>query len=131
MTFEELQAPAPLLRAIAAKGYAAPTPVQEAVLAPALRGRDLLVSSRTGSGKTLAFGMLLARELMPEGEERAAPSRAPLALVVAPTRELALQVSVELGWLLAEAGGRVATCVGGTDIVREMKSLRAGAHVVV
>lgn len=95
MTFDELQPPAPLLAAIAAKGYATPAPVQEAVLAEALRGRDLLVSSRTGSGKTLAFGLLIARELLAEGAERIAPSRAPLALVVAPTRELALQVSVE------------------------------------
>jgi ATP-dependent RNA helicase DeaD len=131
MTFADLQAPAPLLLAIAARGYDTPTPVQEAVLAPALRGRDLLVSSRTGSGKTLAFGLLLAREMLAEGEVRLPRARAPLALVVAPTRELALQVSVELGWVLAPAGASIATCVGGTDVGRELRALRAGAHVVV
>ena len=131
MTFAELDAPAPLLRAIGARGYTVPTPVQEAVLAPALRGRDLLVSSRTGSGKTIAFGFLLARELLPEGQEQLPPTRAPLALVVAPTRELAMQVSAELQWLLAQAGARIATCVGGTDMGLQLRAIKAGAHIVV
>ena len=131
MTFAELEAPAPLLRAIAARGYSAPTPVQEAVLAPGLRGRDLLVSSRTGSGKTIAFGFLLGRELLPEGTEVLPPTRTPLALVVAPTRELAMQVSAELQWLLAQTGARIATCVGGTDMGLQLRAIKAGAHVVV
>ena len=131
MTFAELEAPAPLLRAIAARGYETPTPVQEAVLAEGLRGRDLLVSSRTGSGKTVAFGMVVAQEILPPGVEQLPHAAAPLALVVAPTRELALQVATELSWLFAQAGGRVATCVGGTDMGRELRSLREGPHIVV
>ena len=93
--FDQLEIPAPILRAIAARGYESPTPVQEAVLAAELRGRDLLVSSRTGSGKTLAFGLVLARELLGTSEKFAA-APTPLALIVAPTRELAHQISVEL-----------------------------------
>ena len=129
-TFAQLEAHPALLSAILARGYAEATPVQEAVLAPEARGRDLLVSSRTGSGKTVAFGLAIAQELLGEAA-RLAPSRTPLALVVAPTRELALQVSVELSWLYLQAGARVATCVGGTDISRELRGLRDGPHLVV
>jgi len=118
-----------LARALTAQGYGAPTPVQQAVL-EAPQDRDLLVSAQTGSGKTVAFGMAAAWPLLGEAErfERAA---APPALVIAPTRELALQVSRELTWLYAEAGAVVATCVGGMDARREQRALAAGAHIVV
>src|SRR3954454_6348346 len=77
-----------LATALAQRGYETATPVQAAVLAPELAGRDLLVSSQTGSGKTVAFGTLIADSLL------AAPAAAaPRALVVAPTRELGVQVS--------------------------------------
>ena len=111
MTFPEL--PTPLSEALSARGYAAPTPVQLAVLEPDARGRDLLVSAQTGSGKTVAFGLAIADELLDAG--RLPAPREPLGLIVAPTRELALQVSRELSWLYGKAGGRVATCVGGMD----------------
>src|SRR5438552_15261734 len=97
-----------LARALAAQGYQTPTPVQAAVVeAPA---QDLLVSAQTGSGKTVAFGRAAAGPLLGEAErfERAA---APLGLVIAPTRELAQQVSRELEWLYKEAGGKIVTCV--------------------
>jgi ATP-dependent RNA helicase DeaD len=127
MTFENLP---PLLRdALAARGYAAPTPVQAAVLADEADGRDLLVSAQTGSGKTVAFGLAMAGELVEEGAPAAA--RAPLALVIAPTRELALQVSRELAWLYGKGGGRIATCVGGMDPSVERRALSQGAHIVV
>jgi ATP-dependent RNA helicase DeaD len=120
---------AALERALAARGYAEPTPVQEAVLA-AEPGRDLLVSARTGSGKTVAFGLAMAPELL-EGAERVERGGAPLALVIAPTRELALQVQGELEWLYAEAGARVVACVGGMDARREARTLSHGCHIVV
>ncbi|MGC4000807.1 MAG: DEAD/DEAH box helicase [Anaeromyxobacter sp.] len=121
----------PALRAtIDARGYEEPTAVQAAVLGPELRGRDLLVSSRTGSGKTIAFGMVLADTLIAEAPTFG-PAGPPAALVVAPTRELALQVQRELSWLLAEAGARVVACVGGMDPRREARLLAAGTHVVV
>ena len=91
---------APLARALAERHYDSPTPVQTAVLADAAADRDLLVSAQTGSGKTVAYGLAIARNLL-EGAERFAPAAAPLALIVAPTRELALQVHRELAWLLS------------------------------
>ena len=63
--------------------------------------------------------------------ERVGPPRAPLALAIAPTRELALQVRTELAWLYAEAGARVVACVGGTDMRAERRALDMGAHIVV
>ncbi|MCX8254286.1 MAG: DEAD/DEAH box helicase, partial [Beijerinckiaceae bacterium] len=94
--------PLPLARALAARGYDEPTPVQAAILAPETAGRDLTVSAQTGSGKTIAFGLALADTLL-RGEETL-PPEGPLALIVAPTRELALQVQRELAWLYAETG---------------------------
>jgi ATP-dependent RNA helicase DeaD len=100
------------------------------VLEPGADGRDLVVSAQTGSGKTVAFGLNMAPQLLDEsgGMPRAG---APLALVIAPTRELALQVSRELVWLYGKAGGRVATCVGGMDPSKERRALSGGAHIVV
>jgi ATP-dependent RNA helicase DeaD len=128
MAFPELHPS--LLRALAARNYTEPTPVQQAVLRPEASGRDLLVSAQTGSGKTAAYGLTLGETLLGDAERFARPKQ-PLALVVAPTRELALQVHRELTWLLADAGGRVISCVGGMDIRREQHALGSGAHVIV
>ena len=123
--------PAPLRAALSARGYTEATPVQQAVLAEGPEG-DLLVSSQTGSGKTLAFGLALAPLLFEGDRFVGAANRArPRVIVVAPTRELALQVARELGWLYAGARARVATCVGGMDIRREQRALMAGADIVV
>ena len=122
--------PAPLSRALAARDYLDPTPVQNAVIEAAAQGRDLLVSAQTGSGKTVAYGLAFAETLL-DGEERFGPAGAPLALVIAPTRELALQVERELSWLYAETGARVIACVGGMDPRRESRQLNDGAHIVV
>ena len=122
--------PAPLARALDARGYDALTPVQLAVLGPEAGGRDLLVSARTGSGKTVAYGLAAAPDLLGPGD-RLPSAAAPLALVVAPTRELAQQVARELEWLYADAGARIVACVGGMDPRREARALAAGAHVVV
>ncbi len=120
----------PLARAFAERHYDQPTPVQTAVLADEAAGRDLLVSAQTGSGKTVAYGLAIANDLLGDAErfERAA---APLALIVAPTRELALQVHRELEWLYQYADARVVSCVGGMDPRREQRELAAGAHIVV
>src|SRR3712207_340910 len=91
-----------LAKALAERGYEQPTPVQAAVLQPDAVGRDLLVSAQTGSGKTVAFGLAVAPELL-DGDGTLGPPGAPVALVIAPTRELALQVHAELSWLYAPA----------------------------
>jgi ATP-dependent RNA helicase DeaD len=130
LNVKSLPASPPLARALAERNYHDATPVQTAVLAPEAMGRDLLVSAQTGSGKTVAYGLAIARDMMGDAE-RLPKANAPLALIVAPTRELALQVHRELEWLYAYAGARVVSCVGGMDPQREKRELEAGAHIVV
>ncbi|TCK31148.1 ATP-dependent RNA helicase DeaD [Ancylobacter aquaticus] len=119
-----------LAQALAERDYNNPTPVQLAVLAPDAMGRDLLVSAQTGSGKTVAYGLAMAETLL-GSEERLPHATAPLALVVAPTRELALQVQREFVWLYAATGARIVSCVGGMDPRQEQRLLNQGAHIVV
>lgn len=127
MPFENLS---PVLSdALTARGYEALTPVQTQVSEDQAKGRDLLVSAQTGSGKTVAFGLAMGDELLEEGRMPFATS--PLALIIAPTRELALQVSRELSWLYAKAGARIATCVGGMDASKERRALGQGVQIVV
>lgn len=128
MSFETL--PAIIGEALTERGYSTLTPVQDAATGPDALARDLIVSAQTGSGKTVAFGLALADDLL--ANIRGTPlSEKPLALVIAPTRELALQVSRELGWLYAKAGLRIATCVGGMDASKERRALRSGPAIVV
>ncbi len=118
-----------LAEALAARGYDTLTSVQSAVIKEEADGRDLIVSAKTGSGKTVAFGLAIAEQLLEA--DRAPWTREPLGLVIAPTRELAIQVSKELDWLYASTGARVVTCVGGMDPMKERRALQGGAHIVV
>ena len=128
MTFSTTSSP--LARALAERNYDQATPVQTAVLAEAAADRDLLVSAQTGSGKTVAYGLAIAKNLLGDAE-RFKRAAAPLALIVAPTRELALQVHRELTWLYQYADARIVSCVGGMDPRREQRELADGAHIVV
>ena len=119
-----------LARALAARNYTVPTAVQLAVLEANAAGRDLLVSAQTGSGKTVAFGLAMAATLLGT-DETFARAAEPFALIIAPTRELAMQVSQELVWLYADTGARIITCVGGMDVRAEARQLSSGAHIVV
>ncbi|EIZ79003.1 putative helicase [Novosphingobium sp. Rr 2-17] len=119
-----------LSEALTARGYTDLTPVQSAVLEPEALGRDLVVSAQTGSGKTVAFGLAMAPQLIDESG-RPLPASSPKVLVIAPTRELALQVSRELSWLYEATGVRVATCVGGMNPSLERRALAQGAQIVV
>lgn len=120
----------PLARALADRNYTKATPVQTAVLADGAVDRDLLVSAQTGSGKTIAYGLAISKDVLGDAD-RFGRADAPLALIVAPTRELALQVHRELSWLYQHAGARVVSCVGGMDPRREQRDLESGAHIVV
>ena len=122
--------PKTLSAALEKKGYNGLTPVQEAVCDAALADRDLLVSAQTGSGKTVGFGLAMAANLL-DAEGQLGRAAAPMALVIAPTRELALQVRREFDWLFAEAGIVTASTVGGMDARAERRALDRGAHVVV
>lgn len=119
-----------LARALEVRGYAEPTPVQAAVLREDAAGRDLLVSAQTGSGKTVAYALSIGQGLL-GADEKFGWSTSPLALIIAPTRELALQVERELEWLFADTGARIVSCVGGMDARAERRKLQAGAHIVV
>ncbi|MEP3332693.1 DEAD/DEAH box helicase [Sedimentitalea sp.] len=116
--------------ALSQQGYDSLTQVQEAVTDPELGNSDLLVSAQTGSGKTVGFGLAIAETLL-GAEDRFDDADAPLALIIAPTRELALQVKRELAWLYAKAGAQLASCVGGMDMRDERRTLARGAHIVV
>ncbi|MER5971816.1 DEAD/DEAH box helicase [Streptomyces sp. NPDC002055] len=126
-SFADLDFPAGLHTALTAEGVTEPFPIQAATLPDALAGRDVLGRGRTGSGKTLAFGLaVLART----AGQRAEP-RQPLALVLAPTRELAQQVTEALTPYAKALRLRLATVVGGMSIGRQAGALRGGCEVVV
>ncbi|TYC52870.1 DEAD/DEAH box helicase [Rhodobacterales bacterium] len=129
MTIMTSIAPA-LSAALAKRGYESLTPVQESILTDAPDQADLLVSAQTGSGKTVAFGLALAPTLL-QDSDNLGKAGAPIALAIAPTRELALQVKEELTWLYAEAGAVTASCVGGMDPRMERRTLERGVHIVV
>ena len=120
----------PLAMALDERGYTVLTPVQTAMLNPDLKNRDALVSAQTGSGKTVAFGLAMATTLL-EGYDRFTSRDVPVALIIAPTRELALQVKSEIDWLYAKTGASVVSCVGGMDARSERRNLERGAHIVV
>mgnify|MGYP000499716001 CR=1 FL=1 len=131
-----------LVGALEKKGFERLTPVQEAVLAPELQGKDLRISSQTGSGKTVAIGLVLRDVLRAAEAEGDVPSdgnakgldqRArPRALVVTPTRELAKQVEEELAWLYAPLGVKVVSVTGGAGYRDELAlSARSPASSLV
>ena len=124
------QASPALGRALAERNYTVATPVQSAVLGADAGGRDILVSAQTGSGKTVAYGLAIATTILGDAE-RLGRADAPLALVIAPTRELAMQVESELTWLYRDAGARILSCVGGMDARAERRRLADGVHIVV
>lgn len=119
-----------LAEALTTRGYETLTQVQQAVISEQYDARDLLVSAQTGSGKTVAFGLAMAGMLLGE-KARFGKGGAPLALIVAPTRELALQVRRELEWLYAKANAKITSCVGGMDVRDERRALKGGVHIVV
>lgn len=120
----------PIAQALAKRGYETLTPVQQAVLDPKLGNSDVLVSAQTGSGKTVAFGIALATTLLGKSE-RFGEAGVPMALAIAPTRELALQVQRELEWLFELTGAVITSCVGGMDMRKERRALERGAHIVI
>jgi ATP-dependent RNA helicase DeaD len=119
-----------LARALAEHEYNDPTPVQSAVLAKEAEGRDIVVSAQTGSGKTVAYGLAMASNILTDAGRMAEVST-PVALIIAPTRELALQVERELKWLYEHTGARIISCVGGMDAGQERRKLAYGVHIVV
>lgn len=123
--FEEYPLAEPVQRALQSRGFTTPTPIQKATLPEALAGRDVIGQARTGTGKTLAYALPIATLLGPAEEH----GRPPRALVLAPTRELALQVAGEFEWVAPHL--KVVTVYGGTGYARQSRELQRGVDVVV
>lgn len=126
-TFADLGVPAPLVAALTERGIDEPFPIQAATLPDALAGRDVLGRGKTGSGKTLAFSLPLVAALTGVRRQASRPS----GLVLAPTRELATQITATLEPLAAAAGLRVTTIYGGVSQGRQVSALRGGVDIVV
>jgi superfamily II DNA/RNA helicase len=130
-TFGALGVPAPLVAALAASGITEPFPIQVDTLPDTLSGRDVLGRGKTGSGKTLAFGIPLVARLggkLAGGNRR--PGR-PLALILAPTRELATQITAAIQPLADVYGLKSTTIFGGVSQQRQVAALKAGVDIVV
>jgi ATP-dependent RNA helicase DeaD len=124
--------PAILRGALIRRGFSQLTAVQAAVLAASDAERDLQISSQTGSGKTVALGFVMAPRLIAAGGADVKASSGPSALIIVPTRELAVQVREELGWLFADLPGVKLDCVtGGTHVGAEQNRLRRAPTVLV
>lgn len=124
--FDDMPLSAETRAGLAALGYERATPVQAAVYAPAMSGKDLVVQSKTGTGKTTAFGLPLIERI------RADDALVdPQALILCPTRELALQVAEELAELGDPKGVRIMTIYGGTPMHPQLQGLKAGCDVIV
>ncbi|WP_329050228.1 DEAD/DEAH box helicase [Amycolatopsis sp. NBC_01488] len=126
-TFAQLGLPEPLLRALAEAGIANPFPIQSATIPDALAGRDVLGRAQTGSGKTLAFGLAMLARL--DGG-KARPKR-PRALILVPTRELAMQVADSLTPLAKSLGLWCRTAVGGMAFARQADALSRGVDLLI
>ncbi|HTQ03700.1 MAG TPA: DEAD/DEAH box helicase [Polyangiaceae bacterium] len=124
-TFDALPLSSEVRRAVDDLGYVHPTPVQLAVFEPAVRGKDLVVQARTGTGKTAAFGLPLVDGIVKRG------TSAVQALVLCPTRELALQVTREIDSLAKHRGVRSTAVYGGAPMARQVADIRGGAQIVV
>jgi superfamily II DNA/RNA helicase len=128
-TFASLGVPARLVSALDSEGIDTPFPIQTATLPDSLAGRDLLGRGKTGSGKTLGFAIPLIVRLSSDNV-RTQPSR-PRALVLAPTRELALQINEVIGPLAKAMGLRTTTIFGGVSAGPQISILKAGVDIVV
>lgn len=130
MRFEELNIITPIMEALKAEGYEAPTPIQERAIPAILRGRDLLGCAQTGTGKTAAFTIPLLQILNRERIDEKAP-RTVKALILAPTRELAVQTGDSLSAYGRNIQIRHTVIFGGVSQVPQVNALRAGVDILV
>jgi ATP-dependent RNA helicase DeaD len=122
-TFEELGLSAQLTKALAENGFKAPFPIQETAIPLILQGKDVVGQAHTGTGKTAAFGLPILQQIKPGGPVQ--------VLILAPTRELAVQVTDEISWFAKYTGIRAATIYGGQSINLQLDKLRRGVQIIV
>ena len=130
MTFETLQLAAPLLRALQAEGYDKPTPIQERAIPSILKGQDLLGCAQTGTGKTAAFSLPILQQLM-ENNQQPLTRGEVRALILSPTRELALQIFESVEAYGRHTRLRHTVVFGGVNIERQKKALQGGVDILV
>lgn len=123
-SFEQLHLTPEVTQAIADMGWETPTPIQAEAMSPLLDGRDVLGQAQTGTGKTAAFGIPMIERVNPR-------LRTVQGLVLAPTRELAVQISDHLNALATHRGVKVLPVYGGEPIQRQTRALKQGVHIVV
>ncbi len=132
MTFDTLGLSADILRAVAEEGYTEPTPIQERSIPLVLQGRDLLAAAQTGTGKTAAFTLPILERLRVHANTSFSPARHPVrALMVTPTRELAMQIAESVGAYGRHVPLRSAVVYGGIPIDPQIKELRSGVEILV
>ena len=124
MKFTELNLSENILAAVEKAGFVEPSPIQELTIPLALEGKDVIGQAQTGTGKTAAFGL-------PTLDKIDTSRNLVQALVIAPTRELAVQGQEELFRFGREKGVKVRSVYGGSSIEKQIKALRSGAHIVV
>jgi ATP-dependent RNA helicase RhlE len=132
LTFAELGLSAGLLASVANEGYTEPTPVQGAAIPPIMDGRDVLAAAQTGTGKTAAFLLPILERLSGHANTGFSPARHPVrALILTPTRELAVQVSEAVRVYGKGSGLRSGVVYGGTPMAPEIKTLWNGVELLV
>mgnify|MGYP000821303036 FL=1 len=125
MTFEQLELIEPIRKALKKEKYTTPTPIQAEAIPVVLDGSDLLGCAQTGTGKTAAYSIPMLQKINPDVKK-------PQAIVLCPTRELAVQVAEEIRKLAKYMSDiKVLPVYGGQEIVRQIKSLKAGVQILV
>ena len=128
MTFEELNLSAPVLRAVREAGYTVPSPIQAAAIPPVLAGRDLMGCAQTGTGKTAAFGLPMLDRLAAAKPKKPGAVR---ALILTPTRELALQIGESFAAYGKYLPLRSTVIFGGVGQAPQVQALRSGVEILV
>ena len=131
MEFSTLDLPAPVMEGIRDAGFVTATPIQEAALPLALRGKDVAGQSQTGTGKTAAFLIAAFTRLLREGERPGAHGSEPRVLIIAPTRELVVQIESDARLLGKHTPFRILAVYGGIDYNRQREALAAGCDLLV
>src|SRR5499426_912671 len=131
MDFNSLELPEPVMRGIRDAGFVAMTPIQEGTLPLALKGKDVAGQSQTGTGKTAAFLIAAFTRLLREGEPRPGHGSEPRVLIIAPTRELVVQIESDARLLGAHTPFRILAVYGGIDYNRQREALAAGCDMLV
>lgn len=134
MLFTDLKLSEPLQKRLAEKGFPEPTPIQAETIPLALNNRDLIACAKTGSGKTLAYLLPILQYVYNRNENQGASSEentGPVALVLAPTRELVVQIADEADFFADAAGLKLTTIFGGVDHDKQRREIAQGPHLVV